>query len=439
VGDDHSVKVRSREATPGSQEVPMSLGREADGTSARNLANPCPDARRPAVPPEPDRAPPIAVALSGGGFRATLAGLGVLRFLAQAGLLGRVNRVSSVSGGSITNGLLAVNHDALQQRGFSGEAVDELLIRPLVDKISSRSFTTKLLANVWRALGSNTRTDVLAWAFDDWFFDGHLLRDLPTRVRFTFNAANATTGVRFGFERDVIGDYVLGWVPTAGTGLRVAQATAASAAVPGFFAAFTLDGVRFPCHGQQPVKLLDGGVYDNLALEVIDRLEPRQEAGRDRDPFVVALNAGGILRVGAYGRIPLIRDLSRANSLLYRQSSALRMRGMVERFEIWEDTPAGQRPPKFSRRGVLFGLASGLPEDKRNPEWESSRPEHPWWQPGDPDPTLELATVKTSFSRFAPQLCERLVHRGWWLTGATLSAYHPELLDIPALPTWEWP
>src|SRR5258705_12225074 len=65
-------------------------------------------------PPLPDSLPAFAVALSGGGFRATLSGIGVLRFLADAGLLGRVRHVSSVSGGSITNALFAQAYPQLQ-------------------------------------------------------------------------------------------------------------------------------------------------------------------------------------------------------------------------------------------------------------------------------------------------------------------------------------
>jgi predicted acylesterase/phospholipase RssA len=52
---------------------------------------------------------PIAIALSGGGFRATLFHLGVLRFLQENDLLRRVGYVCSVSGGSILAAHLALN------------------------------------------------------------------------------------------------------------------------------------------------------------------------------------------------------------------------------------------------------------------------------------------------------------------------------------------
>lgn len=49
----------------------------------------------------------IGLALSGGGFRATLFSLGSLWRLNDAGLLGVLDRVTSVSGGSILGGMLA--------------------------------------------------------------------------------------------------------------------------------------------------------------------------------------------------------------------------------------------------------------------------------------------------------------------------------------------
>src|SRR3954465_13334184 len=51
----------------------------------------------------------IGLALSGGGFRATLYHLGLVRFLRDAGILPRVTHITSVSGGSIIAAHLALN------------------------------------------------------------------------------------------------------------------------------------------------------------------------------------------------------------------------------------------------------------------------------------------------------------------------------------------
>jgi len=57
----------------------------------------------------PDGGQRIELALSGDGFRATLYHLGVIRYLHEVGLLGRVSHVCSVSGGSIIAAHLVLN------------------------------------------------------------------------------------------------------------------------------------------------------------------------------------------------------------------------------------------------------------------------------------------------------------------------------------------
>ena len=51
----------------------------------------------------------IGLALSGGGFRASLYHLGLVRFLRDAGLLPSVTHITSVSGGSIFAAHLVLN------------------------------------------------------------------------------------------------------------------------------------------------------------------------------------------------------------------------------------------------------------------------------------------------------------------------------------------
>lgn len=395
------------------------LASPAIGTGSNDLIAPCAQREpRAAVPPPPERAPAFAVALSGGGFRATLTGMGVIRLLADAGLLARVRDVSSVSGGSLANGLIAAAYPKLQQAGFARTALDDQVIEPFVKTVSSRSLTRQLLRSSWRTIGPRTRTDLLADTFDDWWFHGLRLSQLSEQCRWIFNAANLTTGVRFGFERDVVGDYVMGRVSTTTADFRVAQAAAASAAVPGAFARVELKGLPFPCGEGRKAELLDGGVYDNMGLEPLDDL---------RDACIVAVNAGGVLQVGRLGALPLLRDLQRSNALLYRQSTALRRRNMVDRFKAWElARKRGEEPPEFGRQGVLFSLATSF---QPTPEWLEGRPEHE-------EDRERLALVKTSFDKFSSDLCRRLIYRGWWLAGASLATFHRDLLPA-TLPSWE--
>ena len=381
---------------------------------------PCGDSTRPAAPPPADD--PIAVTFSGGGFRATLAALGVVRLLADVGSLGDVRYLSSVSGGSVANGLVATAWPKLRDRGFTAGAVDELVIDPFVKRISRRSLKFSLIMGIWRTVGSSNRTDLLARRFDSWFFHGSRLEALDPQVRWIVNAANLVSGTRFTFERDVVGDYTIGLASTAGSDIRLSTAVAASAAVPGAFAPLRLREIAFPC-GSEPPALLDGGAYDNTGLEAID-------SERYRDTFVVAMNAGGLLRPGAYGKIPLVKELARANSLLYRQSTALRTRWMVDRFERAADVAPGSPLPAGSRRGVLTGLATAFPdrgtlEGDRLADWRAAHQEV-----AEHD-GRHLALVPTVFDELDESLCRALVHRGWWLTGAAIAMYHPHRIPDP--------
>ena len=106
-------------------------------------------------------------------------GLGVLQLLADSGLLGNVRYSSSVSGGSVANGLFAHHYDELAAEGFSGEAFSRIVVEPCIERISGSSFTWKLLGNAWRIVGPKTRVDVLADSFADWFFGPQRLAETP--------------------------------------------------------------------------------------------------------------------------------------------------------------------------------------------------------------------------------------------------------------------
>ena len=152
----------------------------------------------------------------------------------------------------------------------------------------------------------------------------------------------------------------------------------------------------------------------------------RRRARRAAARRLVAVNAGGTFRVGKLGRVPIVRDLQRANAILYKQSTGLRRQFMVDRYQAREQALAANQPsPSFGRLGVLFSLGTSM---EVTDEWAEGRPEHA-------ELRKELADVPTSFDRFGAELCERLLYRGWWLTGATLSRYHRELLPA-ALPAW---
>jgi len=153
---------------------------------------------------------------------------------------------------------------------------------------------------------------------------------------------------------------------------------------------------------------------DNTGIEVLN-------SDRFDKVFTVCLAAGGLFKIGGYGKIPLVRDLKQSNAVLYRQSRGLRTRDMVTRFITGE------------RKGLVFKLntnqqgveaASGASVDAVR-EFVAKYPAVDTYNGGD------LAFVGTSFDQFDEGLSRRLVHRGWWTTGLTMAAFYPEMAPLP--------
>ena len=77
----------------------------------------------------------MSIALSGGGHRATLFGLGVLLYLADAGKNVGALSISSVSGGSITNGFVA---QELDYSTCGAAEFEQMVAAPLAGQIAQR-------------------------------------------------------------------------------------------------------------------------------------------------------------------------------------------------------------------------------------------------------------------------------------------------------------
>src|SRR5215468_7699634 len=118
----------------------------------------------------------IALCLSGGGFRAMLFHVGCLWRLNQAGLLPKLDRISSVSGGSITAGVLGLNWGSL---AFDGNGVaqkfEDLLVKPLRTLASH----TIDVSSVLTGLLTGSVAHKVADAYRKYLFGHKTLQDLP--------------------------------------------------------------------------------------------------------------------------------------------------------------------------------------------------------------------------------------------------------------------
>ena len=94
-------------------------------------------------------APPLGIALSGGGYRSALYATGALDYLAQAGIVRRATTIASLSGGSYVNARLMS-----LEGGLANADRDELraCLRPMVKGITERPvwLTPNLLRGILR-------------------------------------------------------------------------------------------------------------------------------------------------------------------------------------------------------------------------------------------------------------------------------------------------
>jgi predicted acylesterase/phospholipase RssA len=246
----------------------------------------------------------IGLALSGGGFRATLYHLGVVRFLRDAGLLTHVSHITSVSGGSILAAHLVLNWN--RYNGSPGEfdaAASELLSFVQLDvrnRIVRRYPLGLPLHWPRRILGRSnrrlTRAGLLEYHYERFLYGDTSLFELPEKPYLHILSTNVSEGCLCSFHRNGL----LMLRRQGGNGFRidrvhiglatVAMAVAASSAFPGFFPPLELTGTDVGADvgafGRQAYT--DGGVFDNLGVRMFRFLERPllAESRLSRDDFV---------------------------------------------------------------------------------------------------------------------------------------------------------
>ena len=287
----------------------------------------------------------VGLALSGGGFRATLFHAGTLWRLNELGWLGRLSRISSVSGGSITAGLLAVRWAELTWVDGVATNFAELVVRPLRE-FTTRSVDTRSIFEGILSIGG-TIADSVREELEDHLVGPATLAQLPETPRFVFNATNLSTGVSFRFSKPYAGDYRIGLIPNPRFG--VALAIGASAAFPPVLSpvqvavdpaswqrtpgADLYDDVTY----RTRLLLSDGGVYDNMGLETVWR----------RYRTVLVSDAGAPFPMVADTASDWLRQTVRVLNIAVNQSRALRKRALIDAFER-------------GRAGTYWGIATDI-------------------------------------------------------------------------------
>jgi NTE family protein len=375
----------------------------------------------------------IAMALSGGGFRATVFHLGMLARFAQDHLLEEVNFLSTVSGGSLCAGLVfklngyqwPASTTYLQQ--VEPEARRLLTTIDLQKAVMIRAATT-----FWAVLG--TRADDLSALMQRLWGIDIPLKQLPAAPRWMINATCYESGKNFRFERFRMGDYRLGY--TYDTDLPLTDAMAASAGFPGLIGPlelktaphnwFRYKDAHEAAPGDDPeterqrltedvvlpydeLHLWDGGVYDNHGLEGLHSFTDGWLSGVD---FLVVSDAAGRSKPERYKAGPkaLLRIIT---GIQMDQIRSLRSRAVVERFVNHDDEgvflQTGNTPRHVLRRaGRSAELPDLLPDFQ--PEAEAQA----------------VAQMETHIKQMGEDEYERVFRHGFEVADLTLFAYYSD-------------
>ncbi|MEO5825122.1 MAG: patatin-like phospholipase family protein [Gemmatimonadales bacterium] len=349
--------------------------------------------------------PSISIALSGGGHRASLFGLGALMYVVDAGRAKDVTSIASVSGGSLTNGVIAQSLDfqATDSSSFENEVV-----RPLASRIANRgtvfsaaitrAYIGVLLAGLVivlapfvmleRSVGDRLAVSLLLIAIWGWPFGLRsricslafrttlfapggrttLLRNIKKRVTHVFCATELRTAQSLYFSGDFVYAHAMGvGIPDD---IPLHEAVQASANFPGGFPPLRLPASRHQFNGTpdlthpdesvRELVLSDGGVYDNMAdqwaLGFSNRTRLRTAIPDLKAPRqLVVVNASA--RVPwlpvRFLRIPWIGEISgffRTVGVLYVNTTNVRRQVIVASYDPRHPKDAGKVP------GVLIQI-----------------------------------------------------------------------------------
>lgn len=347
------------------------------------------------------------LALSGGGFRATLFSLGSLWRLNEMGWLRRLDIITSVSGGSITNAVLASRWPKLNWSEDNDHGVatnfKELIADPLQGFCSKNIDVAAGLQGLLSPFSSTA--DKIEKAYHDDLFDDITMQNIPEpqkgkAPRFTFYATSLQTGSSVRISQKYLADYKIGLLEKPD--IPLAKVVAASSAFPPILSPviFKLDPQKWKHEEgaylfdqaayRQTMVLTDGGVYDNMGLEAI----------WDRCQTVLVCDAGAPFGFNDNPDTDWAKMLLRVLDIATEQTRALRRRKLVQDYQ------------DKVRHGSYWGISTAIDDyNVQNPLVK------------DNDLTRNLRTVRTRLNPFKPEEQGHLINWGYALTDAAMRKY----------------
>jgi NTE family protein len=375
----------------------------------------------------PDRLD-TGLALSGGGYRAMLFSLGSLWRLNELGWLRKLDVVTSVSGGSIVNGVLATRWKDLQ---WSNDGVATNFAPVIATPVRAMaSKTLDVFAGIEGAFSvfSNI-SDKVTESYDKNLFHGARLASIPEyekgkTPRFIFYATSLQTGSSVRMERKRIADYKIGEVQNPD--MPVARVVAASSAFPPVLSPVELEfkpadwtpfanatlGNRDDLKSR--LMLTDGGVYDNMGLEAIWK----------RCSTVLVSDAGAPFEAEAEPHTDWTRQSIRVLDVVTEQARALRKRWLMQEFRQSQEEGLEDPTQPAKKNGTYWGIGT------RIDNYQLASP-----MTHDNAASESLQHIRTRLNEFTAEEQGRLINWGYALADAGMRKY----VLAGAVPAGSWP
>ena len=344
-----------------------------------------------------------ALCLSGGGYRAMLFHLGSLLYLNERCWLPKLDRISSVSGGSITAAVVGLRWKNLT---FDPQGVatnfNELIVKPVRAMAARTIDAPSILTGI---LLPGSVSDRIINAYERHLYGQATLQDLPDRPRFVFNATSVQSGALIRFSKPYIWDYQVGKIPKPTR--RLSEAVAASSAFPPVLSPVTIDVSKEafePNTGdtlQRPpytttMVATDGGVYDNLGLQTALHFS-----------CILVSDAGGKMQPDPSPKHDWARHGLRMNDIIDNQVRSLRKHDLIEAL-------------KKDKTGAYWGIRTNIgnyaaPNKLSCPQ----------------EKTLVLAATPTRLAAVPEALQDKLMNWGYAVTDAAMRTHVDQTLPTP--------
>lgn len=371
----------------------------------------------------------VGLALAGGGFRAMLFDLGSVWRLNELGWLPKLDMITSVSGGSITNAILATRWKQLAWSEGVATNFESIVAEPIIEFASRNvdiSAALRGLLSPWHSV-----SDKVAKVYDQHLFLGDTLqKSVPDPVpghipRFLFYATSLQTGVSVRIEKKRIGDYRIGEIPNPD--LPISSVVATSSAFPPFLSPSVLNldpgswiqtkgADLYECEEfRRRMVLTDGGVYDNMGLQALERCST-----------VLVCDAGAPFEVKARPWRLWPNQTLRALAIMNEQTRALRRRMLMD--DLGANQKQGRHGQEPRKTGVYWKLNTKIEDFELADALIADNPR-----------TAALQHVRTRLNRFSPQEKGELINWGYALADAAMRRHvHTGPISPGQLPIKGW-